>query len=170
MNHKMVMTRLAQAIESWLQKRPPAASDSIFYVKTTVKETINPATVIRMMELDFCEQQSCEGTLSQEDRLFLTEVTEGIHLLEDERYEMPLPFREVDPQLPNNETVAAHRLKNLKGRLVKNPKYHNNFVDFMNNLINSGSAERVPETGLHKRDGNILYISHHWMYHPKKTW
>ena len=42
--------------------------------------------------------------LSLEDKIFLSIVQKGVHLL-DQHHGMSLPFRESDPKLPNNKSM-----------------------------------------------------------------
>ncbi|XP_061563140.1 uncharacterized protein LOC133418464 [Cololabis saira] len=77
---------------------------------------------------------------------------------------MPLPFRE-RPQLPNNKHLATVRLRHLKGKMDKNPKYKKDYVQFMVNVFKDGDAEEVHAT---PKDGNTWYIPHHGVYHPRK--
>ena len=50
---------------------------------------------------------------SQEDKRFLQISEEGAKLVNG-HYEIPLPFRRVDVQLPNNKVQAEKRLASLK--------------------------------------------------------
>lgn len=56
-------------------------------------------------------------SLSQEDRKFLEKAEDGICHGEDAHYEMPLPFKNENFQLPNNRPAAEQRLSGLKKRL-----------------------------------------------------
>ena len=53
---------------------------------------ISPSNVSKMFTLDFNERQADEKPLSDEDGSFLRIVREGIHLLLDDHYEIPLPL------------------------------------------------------------------------------
>ena len=76
--------------------------------KTEVKERLTPQVVSRMFEVDFAEREYGVA-LSREDRQFLKIVEDGIHHRDDMHYEMPLPFRERNVQLPNNRPQAEQR-------------------------------------------------------------
>ena len=56
---------------------------------------------------------SNEPSMSQEDRRALDIMNESIKL-EEGHYEMALPWRKHPPELPNNKSLAEHRLKLLK--------------------------------------------------------
>jgi len=146
----------------------PESLHSKFAVSSQAKEILNPFQVKEMLELDFSERNTDEQALSQEDRRFLKIVTEGIYHREDGHYEMPLPLKDRNLRLPNNREMALRRLKNLKRRLASDKKYSNDYVNFMNTVIENGYAEEVP--ALNEEEGNqqVWYISHHGVYHPKK--
>ena len=55
--------------------------------------------------------------MSREDIKFYETVENGIVHLEDQHYEMPLPFKHQNIQLPNNYAQAEKRLSSLKTRL-----------------------------------------------------
>lgn len=65
---------------------------------------------------------------------------------------MPLPFK-VRPYLPDNKKLALVRLKHLKRKLDRDPKFKDDYVRFMEGVFKDGDAERAdkrPEThGIH---------------------
>ncbi|KAJ8403847.1 hypothetical protein AAFF_G00347150 [Aldrovandia affinis] len=63
---------------------------------------------------------------------------------------MPLPFRQ-RPQLPNNKYLAVVRVRHLKRKLEKNPKYKEDYVKFMDGVFKDGDAE---ETDGSPKEGN----------------
>ena len=85
-----------------------------FVVKSRSKEVINPAAVKKMFEADFSEQNREIRGLSQEDRRFMKIVEDGVGRCNNGHYEMPLPLKEQDPELPNNHELALRRLFQLK--------------------------------------------------------
>jgi len=144
---------------------------------------INPYAVKTMFETDFSERHSTEQSLPQENK-FLTIVEDGIHHCESGHYEMPLPLKHPSPPLLNNRKVALHRLSQLKRRFESNKKYKEDYVAFMESMIQSGYAERVPskeclirkdtkncqlnpgddsknQGSSHHKDKKIWYIPHH---------
>ena len=69
-----------------------------------------------MFTLDFNECATEEKSLSFEDR-FLTIVQERIRHTDDGHYEMPLPLKNNDTELPNNKELVLSRLMKLKQKL-----------------------------------------------------
>ena len=137
-------------------------------LKTAVKEIITPLEVNRMMELDFNERNTGKDDYSQHDLKFLRTMKEGIHLSDDGHYQMPLPFKLKDPNLPNNRVMAMHRLRQLEKNFKRDEKYQKDYIAFMNEVIDKGYAEKVPNEDLARDDGGVYYIPHHGVYHPKK--
>ena len=90
-----------------------------FAFKTQVKEMISPSDVSKMFTLDFNERQTDEKPLSVEDRRLLRTVREGIHQLADGHFEMPLPLRHENLELPNSKRLALNRLLKPERKTVK---------------------------------------------------
>ena len=57
-----------------------------------------------------------------EERKFL-EVLEPGTKKDGAHYEVSLPFRDTDIQLPDNRNQGAKRMHHLKGRFIKNPQF-----------------------------------------------
>ena len=133
----------------------------------TTEDVIDPAAVVRMMNLDFAERKDFSPTsLSKEDRQFLAIAEKGIHRAPDRHYELPLPFKNDKVSLPNIKALALHCLQNLKRRFKKpqEKQYREDYVNFMNKLIDAGHAEVAPK----ETNGRVSYIPHHGLYHRKK--
>ncbi|XP_042891224.1 uncharacterized protein LOC122265845 [Penaeus japonicus] len=81
-------------------------------------------------------------------------------------HQLPIPFREQDPRLPDNWTMARRRLDSLKSRLERNVDLHQRYVKEVEDLIKKGFAERV-----HKIVGPLnktWYLPHHPVFNPNK--
>ena len=137
----------------------------------SIKEIITPKSVLQMFELDFSENASNnlpeELGHSQEDRRFLTEVSKGIRLTEG-HYEIPLPFRQSEVDLPNNRQQAVKRALWQRKKMIQNHQYRNDYIAFINKIISKGYAEKIPQDTLETDPGKAWYIPHHGVYHPKK--
>ena len=88
--------------------------------------------------------------------------------LVDGHYVVGLPLKDKSITMPNNRKVAEQRTLNLKGRFGRDAAFQKDYTTFMDNLISSGYAERVPATSQERCDGKVWYIPHHGVYHPKK--
>ncbi len=137
-----------------------------FCHRISLKElpAITPASVIKILEADFRDTDCKEKAISQEDIQFLQQLDEKTQHNKEGHVEMPLPFKE-RPQLPNNKQLAIVRLKHLKRKLEKNPKYREDYVRFMVSVFRDGDAEEAEVTS---KEGNAWYIPHHGVYHPRK--
>ncbi|KAL0154219.1 hypothetical protein M9458_050473 [Cirrhinus mrigala] len=125
---------------------------------------VTPVAVIRALELDFVDTQLGEKSISQDDVQFLQVLNEGVHQNNCGHLEMPLPFK-ARPYLPNNKKLALVRLKHLKRKLEKNPQFKWDYTLFMEGVFRDGDAELADEQ---PDVGNLWYIPHQGVYHPKK--
>ena len=106
--------------------------------------------------------------LSLEDKRFLTIVSNGIHIKDGKKFEISLPLKEGNIRFPDNKAVVTRRMLNLKGKLKKNSKLQDDYVNFMKDLIDKGYAEKVPASELNLANGKVWFIPHHGVYHPRK--
>ena len=138
----------------------------VHYVcRTTVKEEMVLPQVAKILESDFPEKKEEDRVTSQDDLKFMNILEQGIHRDTDGYYEMPLPFKNDRPNLPNNETLARRRLEHLERRLKTDQQYHRDYKNFMDIIIERGDAEEVPDAN---REDKAWYIPHHGVYHAKK--
>ena len=163
MSHRAIACQVPQGLAT----NEPHSNKVWMSYQTRVKELITPSDVANMMELDFCEYRDAKVPLSHDERQFVTNLQKEIRL-DGGHYSMPLPFRQKRPCLPNNKMVALQRLKQLRKRLDNDKKYRQHYVAFMNDIIQKGHAERVPDSDLGVDDGSVWYIPHHGVYHPQK--
>ena len=141
-------------------------SSVMFSVKTKVKEIVS-GDVLKVMERDFSDFGVGDTKYSQEDKKFVSVLSQSIHF-ENGHYEMPLPFRGKDPRLPNNRAYALNRLKSLKRRLERDETYRQHYSQFMKELLKNNHAEIVPKDEMNSDRGCVWYIPHHSVYHPQK--
>ena len=92
-------------------------------------------------------------------------MEEGIEKTGNGHYEMPLPFKDRSI-LPDNHLMASIHLEHLKGKFLKDSKYKEDYVKFMNEVLSRGDAEEAPVLA---QEGVNWYIPHHGVYHPKKN-
>lgn len=125
---------------------------------------MTPADAICVLESDFKDVNDDNKTLSQDDITFFNKLSDGIRKNSSGHYEIPLPFKE-RPKLPDNRQLALVRLNHLKRKLLKDQRYKEHYVKFIEGVIESGEAEEVKDGGC---EGNKWYVPHHSVYHPKK--
>ena len=79
-----------------------------------------------------------------------------------------MPWRSTSTCLPNNKSVAEHRLKLLQKRLIKNEDLRKKYTDFIEDLFVKRYAERVPSSELKRTDGRLWSLPHHSVVNPHK--
>ncbi|XP_019633454.1 PREDICTED: uncharacterized protein LOC109476879 [Branchiostoma belcheri] len=119
---------------------------------------------------DFNEKIEDKKEMSVEDQRFMNIMSEGTKK-EEGHYQVPLPFRNSRPVLPNNKSVALQRAKHLQKKMSKDEKFKEDYVQFVQTVIERGYAEKVPSEEMETEDtngGKVWYIPHHGVYHPQK--
>ena len=104
---------------------------------------------------------------SVEDRDWLKKVERSIKT-KDGHYEVGLPLAEDDLHLPSNRMMAERRLECLRAKLMKNKKLAEDYSSYMQDMIDRGYAELVPQNSLNRDDGKVWYLPHHAVVHPHK--
>jgi len=106
--------------------------------------------------------------VSQEDHIFLQLMEEKAELVNG-HYQLPLPFRQSDPVMPNNRHQAVTRAEGLKRRFAHDSKFRKDYMNFMSDIISKGYARKAPATDAVRQSSERLwYIPHHGVYHPQK--
>ncbi|CAG2202327.1 unnamed protein product [Mytilus edulis] len=91
---------------------------------------------------------------SVDDNSFLDYVNKNIHF-EKGQYYIPLPFRDSNVKLPNNVSQGQQRLRSLKNKFFKNPKFKQDYTDFMDKLLERDYMEHVPKEQFNRNDGRV---------------
>lgn len=136
---------------------------------------MNRISVARLEELwmqqfkyDFPENaQGEQFEMSKEDQLFMDRVTTSTKRVNG-HYSIGLPLKNKDVKMPNNKAMAEQRALNMRRKLQRNQTFREEYVSFMNQVINKGYAVKVPDEELNRSDGKVWFIPHHAVYHPKK--
>lgn len=162
MSHHIIIKKVLPATKPSSELR----SEVQFICRTQVQEMITPVDILKVFESDFNEKFSEEVLVSQEDIKFMAKLKESIKQKPNEHYEMPLPFKEARPSLPNNKVCAEHRLRCLKKRLQQDDQYCKDYVAFMDDIIVRGDAEKVPDSEISNQ--NTWYTSL-WSLPPSKA-
>lgn len=126
--------------------------------RITVKELhqATPSDVIHILESDFKDCSEDGKTASQDDITFLNKV-KGIRKNTHGHYEIPLPFK-TRPSLPDNKGSAMICLNHLKRKLQQDEKYKEQYIRFMEEVIERGDAE--PKTvGAREKDGTSTIMA-----------
>lgn len=105
--------------------------------------------------------------MSKEDSRAMS-IIEGSVRLHNGHYEISLPWKNPSIRLPNNRPLAEHRLKLLKKRLLNKPEMLSKYAGFMDNLLSSGFARKVPVDLIDHPNGALWYLPHHPVFSPNK--
>ncbi|XP_062415351.1 uncharacterized protein LOC134107519 [Pungitius pungitius] len=117
---------------------------------------------------DFNERASAEQEeMSREEKKFVEKMESSVQL-QNGHYVFQMPFKEKDVSMPNNLCVAMQRVRGLKRRLQKDVSFHEEYNNFLADVIGNGYAEEVPQHQLETPTGKVWYIPHHGVYHPRK--
>jgi len=101
---------------------------------------------VLVLESDFALDSSHDVKVSQEDVTFLQILRENVVQQTDNHLEMPLPFMDGRPVLPNNKGAAMVRLSHLKRKLTRYKDYYEKYKQVMSEMIERGDAEAAPES------------------------
>ncbi|XP_039455070.1 katanin p60 ATPase-containing subunit A1-like [Oreochromis aureus] len=124
--------------------------------------------LVQQYNIDFSERNyDDKEEMSQEDKQFLRAV-EKTTTFENGHYNIGLPLKNENLQMPNNRCVAEQRIACLLRKFKKNPQFFEDYKCFMENIITKGYAVPVPDHQLSRDDNRVFYIPHHGVYHPKK--
>ena len=142
--------------------------------KFQIKETNGDN--LHRMESDGIFQTTADDneiSLSQVDRHFLDIMDRSTRKSQQGNWEMPLPFRSSDVKMPNNRSQTANRFKNLRKSFRRKPKLEKDYLEFMGKIIERGHATQVSYEELKadqetNRPGQVWYLPHFGVYHPKK--
>ena len=109
-------------------------------------------------------------SLSCEDRRFLEIMEANIHKNDYGNWEMPLPFRHKEVEMPNNRSQAVNRLSGLILTLRRKPQMEKDYFEFMEKTLDKGHASPVPLENIKakSKSGKVWYLPHFGVYHPKK--
>ena len=77
--------------------------------------------------------------MSQEELKFIEILKNGTEVVGG-HYQVPLPFRKDEINLPNNCSQAERRFACLERKLSRNAQFKQDYMTFMNELILKGYA------------------------------
>ncbi len=122
--------------------------------------TVNRISIERLEKLlnnqynhDFNEYTSGDKEEMSRDDVKFMKIMKNSVKLQDGHYSLKLPFKIQEVPLPNNHCVARQRIIGLKRRFERNEKFHQEYTNFLSEVINEGYADRVPERELKRSDG-----------------
>ena len=118
---------------------------------------------------DFADATLSDGlSMSRDDLKFMNIVEDSVMQCEDGHYQVSLPLRDLNLQMPANRSQAERRALYLKRKFSKDVKFREDYVACLEKVIGDGFAEKVPLDVLERSDGKVWFIPHHGVYHHKK--
>lgn len=139
------------------------------------KVNVNRTTVDRIEELlvkqfnyDFNERTSTDQEEMSREEIKFVEIMKSSAQLQKGHYKFKLPFKKEEVTMPNNHYIAKQRASGLKKRFQKDLSFHDEYTNFLADVISNGYAEQVPLHQLEPQVGKVWYIPHHGVYHPRK--
>jgi hypothetical protein len=134
------------------------------------------ANFIQSNELEKIFRQFCNREFNDiEDDIAMScldkralKIMEESVRLKDDHYELALPWKNTQPSLPKNKSIAVCRLMLLKKRLTKDSDLFQKYSAFMQDLLQKGYARKIPEEERHRQSNTTWYLPHHPVFHPQK--
>ena len=117
-------------------------------------------------EFDDCISDD-KKLMSANDKKALKIFEESAKLY-DGHYVLTIPWKNPQPCLPNNRSVAESRLTYLRRKLSRNRDLHTKYAEFIEDLQVKGYARTVPVEQLCQNNGKVWYLPHHNVINPKK--
>ena len=138
-----------------------------FAVESEIEDASVKEMLLKLYESEFSDLSSEKRTLSQEDNKFMSIMRNNVQLLNG-HYELPLPFSVQDVKMPNNRKQVLQRTESVKRRLLKDPQFYKDYVEFMDRLLEKGYARKSEHQPSSSSDLTTWYIPHHGVYIPNK--
>ena len=137
--------------------------------RTTVTESKSLEEMIKSFyNYEYAEHLHCtKRGLSAEDRLWMRKVESSI-AYERGHYSVPLPLADDNVKLPNNFYMAKARLEKLKTKFERDHKFAATYKAYVNEMLDKGFAEIVPDDKLARNDGRVWFLPHHAVFHARK--
>ena len=78
------------------------------------------------------------------------------------RYEVRLPWKDNHPTVPSDYELCVNRLRSLQRKLLKEPELVKEYDQIIEEQINHGIVERIPEEEQKEKENeNVHYLPHH---------
>ena len=115
------------------------------------------------------------GPISKNDPIMMSKdekqamsILQTSAVLKNQRYEIPLLWKEDHPKLANNKELALQRLYSLEKKFQKSPELEEKYRNAIKEYIDKGYAIKLGEREANKTSNITNYIQHHCVLHPKK--
>ncbi|XP_065088590.1 uncharacterized protein LOC135710068 [Ochlerotatus camptorhynchus] len=85
------------------------------------------------------------------------------------RFIVRLPFDDSKPALGESLTAAIKRLRSMEKRFDRNPEFHKQYSDFIEEYLALGHMEEVPENEVSVKASESFYLPHHAVMKAEST-
>lgn len=117
----------------------------------------------------FDERQDDETLgYSADEQRFIKLMNDRVYINQDNHITLPLPFKESDPFLPNNQQAVYCRTKNTLDRLKNDQSKLQICITAMQKNLDARFVEEIPEADLSTRPGKAYWLPIFPVSHPKK--
>ena len=83
------------------------------------------------------------NSLTRDQQRFMKMVTASIHHREDKHYDIALPLRSADLNLPASLALAEQRACYLKSKFLKKPTFYKEYKQFVENMIRRAMRRKL---------------------------
>ena len=80
------------------------------------------------------------------------------------QYKVGLLWKDDNPKLPNNRSLALSRLYSLENKLKKNPDLKSKYIESINDYISKGHAVKLTKEQSEKTTEITNYVPHHAVF------
>lgn len=162
-----VRTRLGWTVSGPISARGHTEDIATFLIEAGGPDSRLETQVKRFWEIEGGPLDSAEEKRSVSDRRVVNLWSEKGTKVKG-HYQLHIPFRKEEPELPENRSMAERRLFTLRRRLMRDPQLHEQYTEEMKQLVNKDYAELVPDAEMHVNPGKIWHLPHHPVLNPNK--
>ncbi len=157
--------RLKEGNKQQIEQEPAACN----FIQVQDDQSLR-ASAEKFWQLDRCIGDEVTDFLgmSKEDKKVEDYWETEIKKTEDNHYELPIPYKDVKPQLPPNRIAAEERLSSLRRRMERDKEFKERYDAGMESLINKGYAEEVTTEKVTDDGGKVWYLPHFEVYDTEK--
>ena len=119
-----------------------------------------------MYDGGFEDARSDEQGMPVEDHR-AKEIMDASATLVNGHYQLKLPFKEGQSNLPDSKPTAEKRLQWLKKKMEKDENFKGKYTQVVEKYKTEGSSREVPKEEVAKLKP-IWYLPHHAVWHPRK--
>ena len=145
------------------QDKPPPVSQRVianFVTTMNIEDTVN-----KLWNIESEAIVHDEMSWSQEDKRVVNLWDSECRLV-DGHYELPIPWKNKDAEIPNKISVALSRLQGLKKSIIKRNLFERYNTEIMK-LVEQGYAEKIQEDDV-SQPSRVWYLPHHAVINEKK--